>query len=73
MEIPLDDYEKILRLTDGLIVDATLGESGWEFTAEDVSILGKIWAEIAVKRSQPIVCRTMSDRETLEYFGLLNT
>ncbi len=70
METVIDDYEKLLRLTDGMDVEHSLGDDGLEFTVEDVTLLTKIWAEIVAKNPKPIICKTMSDEETLEFFGL---
>lgn len=46
------------------------GDEPPELTAEDEAILDKIWAELAEREGIGAVVETMSDEETLEFFGL---
>lgn len=41
-----------------------------ELTSEDEAILDRIWTEIAAENNNWTRCETMSDEETLAFFGL---
>ncbi len=65
MAIPIEDYEKIFasRPRRGP------GDDPPEFTAEEERILDRVWAELAEKLNKPTPVETMSDIDTLKFFG----
>lgn len=67
--------QHISALTDPKPVEGAefRGDEPPELTAEDEAILDKIWAEMAEHEGIDAVAETMSDEETLEFFGLERT
>lgn len=67
MVIPLKNYDEILNHPDFI---NSPGDEGFELTAEDEKILDRVWADLREERQKIEIPKTMSNEETLSFFGL---
>lgn len=67
---PLEDYDKIYHLMAELERADMAGDEGFELTMENERLLDRLWVETANRNRPKPVSATMSDSDTLDFFGL---
>ena len=70
MVVPVEDYDRILNLITVLDLSEKGEDFGFELTAEDERTLYRLWAETAERNRPKAVSAVMSEKDTLDFFGL---